>query len=47
MANFFSSSGADDQRPDSSHPSSGDNFFSFNDAPLFKNATLLKRQILS
>ena len=37
MSDFFSSSGADDQRPDSSHPSSGDNFFSFNDAPLFKN----------
>jgi len=37
MANFFASSGADDQRPDSSHLSGGDNFFSFNDAPLFKN----------
>ena len=37
MANFFSTPGADDQRPDSSHPSGGDNFFSFNDAPLFKN----------
>jgi len=29
MANFFSRSGADDQRPDSSHLSGGDNFFSF------------------
>ena len=37
MANFFASSGADDQRPDSSHLSGGDNFFSFKDAPLFKN----------
>ena len=31
MSNFFSNSGADD------HPSSGDNFLSFKDAPLFKN----------
>jgi len=31
MANFFSSSGADDLRPDPSHPSGGDNFFSFKD----------------
>jgi len=31
MSNFFSSSGADDLRPDPSHPSGGDNFFSFKD----------------
>jgi len=37
MANFFSSSGADDQRPDSSHLGGGDDFFSFKDAPLFKS----------
>ena len=35
MANFFSSSGPDDQGPDSSHLSGGGDFFK--DAPLFKN----------
>jgi len=36
MANFFSTSGGDDQRSDSSHLNGGDDFFSFGDAPLFK-----------
>jgi len=36
MANFFSTSGADDQRSDSSHLDGGGDFFSFGDAPLFK-----------
>jgi len=37
MDNFFGSSGADDQRPDSSHLNDGDDIFSFKDAPLLKN----------